>query len=813
MAQTLVSAFEQHRTVSWPLRSFAVDKDSRSTSPADLFLDRVNGEFGFIRYNSRAVATIVQFPDTAEPIYFQAKGARAAAWRAKARKISVLFQHLQIDLEFISPEQARSFLCLLEEFAMAAGNHFFYSHEVPTDRAFMRADFDMIKHGFTGRAGQPWMAVPVDSSEWPRIRKTGDWSDFTIIAEGRKFSVHRVKICKESFYFKAVCGGSFAESDMQCIELPELAQTIDAMLDEMYGAYNETTGSLFTNFALRQGMEKERIMNQLLALFITSDKYSLEKVKHKAVEAIIDRLPFLNDALVLVDLAATIYDEQCPEHDRGLRKAITAHIQARMPDIIDDECAWQEFSDNKILLKAFHTYQCEVPESESSAGIITPPNTPNIKRGDERRRGKLPREILRADYAQTCRLQRLGHCSHHTWTSYVLKTIRRKNISCNVLNSHATNIEAMPTSTRATASRTSELTCKPQHVTAFARLCARLAAPMALDVTMVNGSPAIPATPALKSPQKPSVVPNVLEVVFGSLLIKPWYPSFYPEELVGRKVERLFVCQWCFKYSNKLNPFLGHLKACPLRDSPPPGVNVYAKDGYSLYEIDGSEHKLYAQNLSLFAKLFLDTKSVFYDVTTFLYYLLVSHNPVPGIPHTNLSSGEEGEGWVGEHGQVVGFFSKEKMSWDNNNLACILVLPPWQKQGLGQILMGASYEMSRREGRLGGPEKPLSDLGRLAYMHYWSATLARTILTCPSKKTLTVLDLREMTYIVPEDIIATLQAMEVLDHKKRGGADAVINKAKVRAWAENHKVNLKSWPVDPDAFVVREASRNGSEES
>ena len=45
------------------------------------------------------------------------------------------------------------------------------------------------------------------------------------------------------------------------------------------------------------------------------------------------------------------------------------------------------------------------------------------------------------------------------------------------------------------------------------------------------------------------------------------------------------------------------------------------------------------------------------------------------------------------------------MSWDNNNLACILVFPPWQKQGLGQILMGVSYEMSKREGRLGGPEK------------------------------------------------------------------------------------------------------------
>jgi histone acetyltransferase HTATIP len=236
---------------------------------------------------------------------------------------------------------------------------------------------------------------------------------------------------------------------------------------------------------------------------------------------------------------------------------------------------------------------------------------------------------------------------------------------------------------------------------------------MALDADSLNGT-SMAATS--KTTQKVAVTPNVLEVVFGSLLIKPWYPSFYPEQIVGRKVERLYVCQWCFKYSKELMSFLGHLvclnqspscfhanmtqKACPHRDAPPPGVNVYTKDNYSLYEIDGEKHKLYAQNLCLFAKLFLDTKSVFYDVTTFLYYLLVAHNPTPSIPNTGL--GEDG---VGQQGQVVGFFSKEKMSWDNNNLACILVFPPWQKQGLGQILMGASYEMSKREGRLGGPEK------------------------------------------------------------------------------------------------------------
>ncbi|CAG8832949.1 35606_t:CDS:2, partial [Racocetra persica] len=31
--------------------------------------------------------------------------------------------------------------------------------------------------------------------------------------------------------------------------------------------------------------------------------------------------------------------------------------------------------------------------------------------------------------------------------------------------------------------------------------------------------------------------------------------------------------------------------------------------------------------------------------------------------------------------QVIGYFSKEKISYDNYNLACILVFPPYQRRG------------------------------------------------------------------------------------------------------------------------------------
>lgn len=52
---------------------------------------------------------------------------------------------------------------------------------------------------------------------------------------------------------------------------------------------------------------------------------------------------------------------------------------------------------------------------------------------------------------------------------------------------------------------------------------------------------------------------NVHNVVLGDILFKTWYPSFYPEELVGRDLERLYVCQWCFKYSKELMPYLAHV--------------------------------------------------------------------------------------------------------------------------------------------------------------------------------------------------------------------------------------------------------------
>jgi hypothetical protein len=62
------------------------------------------------------------------------------------------------------------------------------------------------------------------------------------------------------------------ETEKKSVSLPESEETISTMLKELYNVYNPTTGSIFTNFALRQEMEKEFVMNSLLALFIACDK-------------------------------------------------------------------------------------------------------------------------------------------------------------------------------------------------------------------------------------------------------------------------------------------------------------------------------------------------------------------------------------------------------------------------------------------------------------------------------------------------------------------------------------------------------------
>ena len=85
-------------------------------------------------------------------------------------------------------------------------------------------------------------------------------------------------------------------------------------------------------------------------------------------------------------------------------------------------------------------------------------------------------------------------------------------------------------------------------------------------------------------------------------------------------------------------------------------------------------------------------------------------------------------------------YFQEKESPDGNNVACILTLPPFQRQGYGKLLIAFSYELSRIEQTVGSPEKPLSDLGKLSYRSYWSWILLEILRDF--RGTLSIKDLR-----------------------------------------------------------------------
>jgi histone acetyltransferase HTATIP len=107
------------------------------------------------------------------------------------------------------------------------------------------------------------------------------------------------------------------------------------------------------------------------------------------------------------------------------------------------------------------------------------------------------------------------------------------------------------------------------------------------------------------------------------------------------------------------------------------------------------------------------------------------------------------------HGcHLIGYFSKEKESAENYNVACILTLPQHQRHGYGRLLIQFSYELTKKEGKLGSPEKPLSDLGLLGYRAYWTEIIIDLLLESGDTE-ISVDDIAHKTAITHSDIMNT----------------------------------------------------------
>ena len=236
-----------------------------------------------------------------------------------------------------------------------------------------------------------------------------------------------------------------------------------------------------------------------------------------------------------------------------------------------------------------------------------------------------------------------------------------------------------------------------------------------------------------------SRVRNLSRIAMGAHEMEPWYFSPYP--LTFTESDIVYICEFCLSYFDTTRGFERHRAKCTLLH--PPGNEIYRDDYVSFFEIDGRRQRTWCRNLCLLSKLFLDHKTLYYDVDPFLFYCMTTRD---------------------EHGcHLVGYFSKEKESAEGYNVACILTLPQFQRKGYGKLLIAFSYELSKREGKLGSPEKPLSDLGLLGYRAFWQETVVGALMDGdPPRSEISVEEVGALTAMTTGDVLHTLQNLNML---------------------------------------------------
>lgn len=284
---------------------------------------------------------------------------------------------------------------------------------------------------------------------------------------------------------------------------------------------------------------------------------------------------------------------------------------------------------------------------------------------------------------------------------------------------------------------------------------------------------------------------NITCIHFGDYEINTWHAAPYPEEYARNKV--LPLCEFCLKYMSSGHVRKRHKLKCAARH--PPGTEIYRQGNISIWEVDGARAQLYCQNLCLLAKMFLNSKTLYYDVEPFMFYVLTENDP------------------FGCH--FVGYFSKEKQqpfkTNGTNNVSCILTLPIFQRKGYGQLLIDFSYLLSRVEGRPGTPEKPLSDLGLLSYRKYWRLMICRFFYARRNGGPYSIMDITQATGMTPDDVISALESLEFLVRNDETGKyairlnweaiDLVVNKYKANNYVQIEPEKLIWAPVPEWPFA------------
>ncbi|VDN50076.1 unnamed protein product [Dracunculus medinensis] len=249
-----------------------------------------------------------------------------------------------------------------------------------------------------------------------------------------------------------------------------------------------------------------------------------------------------------------------------------------------------------------------------------------------------------------------------------------------------------------------------------------------------------------------------LKLTIGLYEMNTWYNSSIPSEIASN--QHLFVCEKCLNFKASAEALQRHLRKCI--EVYPPGNEIFRQGQLSIFEVDGEISKNYCQNLCTVAKLFIDHKTLLYDVEPFLFYV------------ATLSD---------SYGCHI-----EKFSAQKNNLSCLLTFPCYHKRGIGRFLIDFSFLLSRKEKLLGTPEKPLSELGRVAYRSYWRAAILEFFHSFVESKnqSISIHDVAEYTGISYIDVIQTLSDMQMLEIED-DSVSLILNTSLMQSYRESVK--------------------------
>lgn len=86
-----------------------------------------------------------------------------------------------------------------------------------------------------------------------------------------------------------------------------------------------------------------------------------------------------------------------------------------------------------------------------------------------------------------------------------------------------------------------------------------------------------------------TLLPRIPKIQIGAYEIDTWFAAPYPEEFT--RIPKLYLCEYCLKYSKSDFSMNRHFLKCPLRR--PPGDEVYRDGKISIFEVDGRKNKVF----------------------------------------------------------------------------------------------------------------------------------------------------------------------------------------------------------------------------